>query len=581
MLTKKQKEEFKIDNEGKEIKSIDDLVLVHVTDYIPEGGIIHSPKDAGVKFKEEYDGIQYDLPSQRRTVHFTMNGDITGVEHTGGSWNNKKYAIIIPLNKINKEDFVGGLTVDFYSKDSVQIPKGAYILCSEEERENIQKTVGDGISVIGVEDKYIDGYTPILLQDLGYKNETIPAGWGWSNEKDNKDARKIISQNWREEQHTLSIEESDELINQDIIRTAIRVRIMKNKNELDENSIDGIFCKHSYMGNSKTIFLKDEYMGILIQKLNEIAEINIPQSVIDEIYNIKNGNITNQQIKDAMETNDMIKSRVERPGIDFFKKTDSMREWIAETILRRRIVGEIHLNQIKKVVEQNPNITFEELSEQFNEIAYDYTTEERRNEFLDDLDLSEVDKRILCSKELKELYSEIDEIKDIPYEQLSEEQKDKAIQFKKFYENGNKNRFNGYRLSSLSKQDDSGYLSTYMTLMRNDFNELSPEEMQKIQTECIGIDEETAFLDFETKMKGETTLSQYLLEYENYISKLDELMNEKNKDNIQQEDEISVETLGRQTLEEQKDTNAKLDMQQKLQQKMKEYVICQEEGVEK
>lgn len=581
MLTKKQKEEFKIDNEGKEIKSIDDLVLVHVTDFIPKGGIIESPKDAGVKFQEEYEGIQYELPSQRKTVHFTMNGDITGVEHIGGSWNNKKYAIIIPLNKINKEDFVGGLPVDFYSKDSVQIPKGAYILCSEEKKDSIQKSVGDDISVIGVEGKYIDGYTPILLQDLGYKNETISAGWEWPNEKDNDATTKIIQHDWRGAVHTFSEEMSDELINQDIIRTAIIVRIMKDKNELDENSVNSIFCKHSYMANSKTIFLKDEYMGILIQKLNEIAEINIPQSVIDEIYNIKNGNITNQQIKDAMEINDMVKSSGERNGIEYLKKTDSWRERIAETILRRRILGEIRLSQIQDRIEQNPDITFDELSEQFNDIVYNYTTEERRNEFLDVLDLSEVDKKVLCNKELKELYYEINEIKDIPYEQLSEEQKDKAIQFKKFYENGNKNRFNGYRLSSLSKQDDSGYLSTYMTLMRNDFNELTPEEMQKIQTECIGIDEETAFLDFETKMKGETTLSQYLLEYENYISKLDELMNEKNKDNIQQEDEISVETLGRQTLEEQKDTNAKLDMQQKLQQKMKEYVISQEEGVEK
>lgn len=584
MLTKKEKEEFKINNEGKEIKSIDDLVLVHVTDYIPEGGIIHSPKDAGVKFQEEFDGVQYELPSQRKTVHFTMNGDITGVEHIGGSWQNKKYAIIIPLNLIDKEDFVGGLTVDFYSKDSFKIPEGAYILCSEEEKENIQKEVGEGINVIGVEGKYIDGYTSILLQNLGYKNETIPADWGWHNEKDNEAARKIIAQNWKEEQHTLSSEMSDELINQDIIRTSIIAKILKDKNKLDKNSIDNIFCKHHYMGNSASIFLKDEYFGTLLQSLNEIAGINIPQSVIDEIYDIKNGNITDQQMEDSMEINEYIKSKREHYGFEFFRKNNSQSQWIAENILRRRILGEIRLSQIQDLVEQNPNITFDELSEHFDDIAYDYTTEDRRNEFLNsmELDLSEVDKKVLCSKELKELYSEINEIKDIPYERLSEEQKEKANQFKKYYEGEYKKHFDGYRLTSRPMRDENGYLSTYMTIMRDDFNNLTPEEMQKIQSECIGIDEETAFLDFETKMQGETTLSQYLLEYENYITKLDELMNERNKDSVNQEDEISVDSLGKQTLEEQKDTEAKIDMQQKLQQKMKEYAISQEEkGEEK
>lgn len=588
MLTKKQKEQFKIDNEGKEIKSIDDLVLVHVTDYVPEGGVIHSPKDAGVKFQEEFEGIQYKLPRQRRTVHFTMNGAIDGVEHIGGSWNNKKYAIIIPINKINKEEFVGGLTVDFYSKNSVQIPEGAYILCSEEERKNIQNEVGDGIDVIGVEGEYIDGYTPILLQELGYKNETISSGWGWPDKKDNEAARKIILQSWKEEQHTLSSELSDELISQDIIRTSIIAKILKDKNKLDKNYIDNIFGNHYYMGNGSNIFLKDEYLGTLLQSLNEIAGINIPKSVIDEIYNIKNGNITNQHIEDSMEISNFIKNNGERHGFDFFrKKENNQYQLIAETILRRRILGEIRLSQIKNIIEQNHDITFDELLEHFDDIVYDFTTEGRRSEFLDsmELDLSKEDKKVLSNKELKELYSEINEIKDIPYEQLSEEQKEKVGQFKKFYENENKNRFTGYRLTNLPKRDENGHLTMHMAIMRNDFKDLSPEEMQKIQSECIGVDEETAFFNFETKIQGQKTLSQYLSDYENYIKKLDELMGERDHEQTEDEqlkDEISVEDLGKQTLEEQGDTEAKINMRQKLQQKMKEYAISQKEkGEEK
>lgn len=578
MLTKKQKEEFKIDNEGKEIKSIDDLVLVHVTDYIPEGGIIHSPKDAGVKFKKEFDGVKFELPSQRKTVHFSINGDITETSHAGGSWTGKKYAIIIPLNLLNKDDFIGGIPSDFYSKRSIKIPKGAYMLCPEIERDSVQKIVGDDVSVIGVEEECIDGYPPIIIHELGYKNETI-GHWQFSSQNDSKIVSNIIQKFWKYEAHSFSDEMGDELISQDIIQTSLISKILRDKSKIPKESIKKILCQHNAMVRTHYIFENDKYFETLIQSLNEIAGINIPESVKKEIYNIKNGNFTEQHMEEAMEVDNSLMSIGKREGIDFFKKYESHFQWIAENILRRRILGEIRLSQIQELVEQNPKMTFDELSEYFDDIAYDYTTEERKNEFLNsmELDLSEVDRKILCSKELKELYSEIDEIKDIPYEQLSEEQKDKASQFKRFYESKNKNRFNGYRLQSVPMRDKNKKISMRLTIMRRDLRDISQEEMQKIQPECVGIDEELAFLNFETEMQGETTLAQYLSEYENYITKLDELMNEKNKDDVNKENEVSVESLGEQTLEEQKDTKAKIDMEQKLKQKMKEYVISQEE----
>lgn len=587
MLTKKQKEEFEKDNDGKKINSIDDLVLVHVTDYVPEGGVIHSPMDAGVQYHEEYDGVQYEVPRQRRTIHFAMNGDLTGTSNVGGSWKRRKYAIIIPLSRLNKEDFKGGTTVDFYSEDSIQIPEGSYILCPEEEKETVQKTVGNSVTVEGVEDEYINGYISILLQKLGYKIEEI-GDYAWVSDGDDTSAIHVLKEYFENgkigEIHSLSSEIKDELIKEDIIRTSIIAKILKDKNRLDRNSINKIFNDHSHMATTPNIFDKDEYFGTLLQSLNEIAGINIPKSVIDEIYNIKNGNITNQHIEDSMEIYDYVENKVKYEGFDFFrKKENNQYQCIAQTILRRRILGEIRLSQIKNIIEQNHDITFDELLEHFDDIVYDFTTEGRRSEFLDsmELDLSEVDKKVLSNKELKELYSEINEIKDIPYEQLSEEQKEIVGQFKKFYENENKNRFTGYRLTNLPKRDENGHLTMHMAIMRNDLKDLSPEEIQKIQSECIGVDEETALLNFETKMQGETTLSQYLGEYENYIAKLDEIMNERNKSDDGKDEEISVEDLGKQTLEEQKDTKAKNNMQKKLQEKMKAYTISQEKGEEK
>ena len=582
MLTKKQKEEFEIDNAGKEIKSIDDLVLVHVTDYIPEGGIIHSPKDAGVKFQKEFDGVQFELPSQRKTVHFSINGDITGTSHAGGSWTGKKYAIIIPLNLLNKDDFIGGIPSDFYSKRSIKIPKGAYMLCPEVERDSVQKIVGDDVSVIGVEEEYIDGYPPIIIHELGYKNETI-GHWRFSSEKDSKIVSNIIQKFWKYEAHSFSDEMGDELISQDIIRTSIISKILRDKRKIPKESIKNILCQHNAMVREHNIFENAKYFEMLIQSLNEIAGINIPESVIKEIYNIKDGNFTEQHIEEAMEVDKSLMSIGKREGIGWFKKDESRYQRIAENILRRRILGEICINQIQTILNQRTDLTFEALLEYFDDISYNYTTEDRRNEFLDSmgLNLSEVDKKILCNKELKELYSEINEIKDIPYEQLAEEQKDKVSQFKKFYESQNKNRFNGYRLHSVPMRDKSKNMSMHLAIMRRDLRDISQEEIQKIQSECVGIDEELAFLDFETEMKGETTLAQYLTAYENYITELDELMNEKNKDDVDKDNEVSAESLGEQTLEEQKDTEAKLNMQQKIKQKMKEYIISQEKGEEK
>lgn len=404
-----------------------------------------------------------------------------------------------------------------------------------------------------------------------------------NDKNDGKVAEKLLKEFGTLGIHYTSKESNEELMYKDIIETSIIAKIMRYRENLSAKSIKHILSKHN-----DTIGDSEDYLPTFLQTLKNIANIYIPKSVINEYMSIKNGNITNQYIEDAK---DLAKIPEQKAGKDINRYSDYTSEeaykCIAEEILRRRILGEIRLSQIKDIIEQNQGMTFDELSKHFDDIAYDFTTEGRRSEFLDsmELDLSEVDKKVLSNKELKELYSEINEIKDTPYEQLSEEQKNKVLEFKKFYESENKNHFNGYRLTTRSMRDENGYLSTYMTIMRNDFNNLTPEEMQKIQSECIGIDEETAFLDFETKMQGETSLSQYLTEYENYISNLDELMIERDNKRTEDEqlkDEISVEDLGKQTLEEQKDTKAKIDMEQKLQQKMKEYAISQEEkGEEK
>ena len=175
ILRKEDRGKIASGNNSKKIKGISDLVLVHKTDFIPIDGVIKSSRDAGVLGDaniwindQEY---AIDVPSERESVHFCLNGEVTS--HTLGNWDESKYAIIIPLEKIDKEIIVGGITVDTYTKGSVQIPQGSYILCPQTEIEKI-RSLTKNLNVVGYEGENVTGYANMFLSKvLGYKKEYI------------------------------------------------------------------------------------------------------------------------------------------------------------------------------------------------------------------------------------------------------------------------------------------------------------------------------------------------------------------------------------------------------------------------
>lgn len=177
------------------ISEISDLVLVHKTDYAPEGEIIKSSKDSGVLLEDKIKigDKEYNIrfPSARETIHFAVNGEVTS--HVMGNFDNRKYVIIIPFDKMDKDNLVGGLLSDTWSKGSVQIPQGSYILCPKAEMDKI-KNQNRGINVVGYEGRSVDGYANMFLSSLGYKVETI-GDYGWANSKDAEDAENIYLQN--------------------------------------------------------------------------------------------------------------------------------------------------------------------------------------------------------------------------------------------------------------------------------------------------------------------------------------------------------------------------------------------------
>lgn len=265
VLTEEDRGKLERGNSKKKIENISDLVLVHLTDYIPEDGVIKSSKDAGVTVEQsiEIGGETYTIqyPSERGSVHFCLNGEVES--HNYGNWDGMKYAIIIPLEKMDMQSIVGGISVDIYTRGSVQIPEGSYILCPESETENVRK-LNKNLTVVGYEGKGVNGYANTFLsRELGYKKKSIGEhGWVRSDNQISEriDAReeeafsRILSEyGWKEVPHTGSEQDNIAMAKMRIHQFAKILELIKNNHlVLDNQAYERIYStlSNEFMGNS-------------------------------------------------------------------------------------------------------------------------------------------------------------------------------------------------------------------------------------------------------------------------------------------------------------------------------------------
>ena len=116
-------------SDGK-IKNESDLVLVHKTNYIPQNDTIQTSKSV-IKYEEiiTLGGKEYKInyPEGRDTIHFSVNHEVN--KHAMGSWNNTKYAVIIPFSNVKKETIGSAHPTDTFLKGNVKLDVGTYILC--------------------------------------------------------------------------------------------------------------------------------------------------------------------------------------------------------------------------------------------------------------------------------------------------------------------------------------------------------------------------------------------------------------------------------------------------------------------
>lgn len=298
----------RIDNTGKEIKTIDDLILVRKTGRFPKG-FMQTPYNANATGKQlcnlnlDGTGKIYELPTRkyRKTLHFCLNA---GVEsHSYGNWDSCKYAILMPLSQM-KEHIVGGLECDIFAEGDVPITENTYILCPQDEIEKM-KTANPLANVVGYEGDSVTPYVNIFLsQVLGYKYKAPTeksTTWDSGHSKDHDMAMQIFKDNgWEITTHTDSKWDLEErylaFLNQfvHIVKTVLREKVLYEKNNIQYVKATLI----SKLGPTLNNGLKAEKEGLQKAKgiIFEIAEKIKENTGLDLKLDLESINLLEEQI---------------------------------------------------------------------------------------------------------------------------------------------------------------------------------------------------------------------------------------------------------------------------------------------
>lgn len=188
---------FKESNDKKKIEKIEDIIMIHKTNFLPINGVLYSPKLTGAKQKISFllDGKEhsYEHYACNDTLHFTLNGPV--VDHLYGSWSNRKYAVIIPFSSVDHDNLLSFNPEDTYFKDKVVLPSDSIILCPDIEKEKVKKE-NPNIKVIGYDNSIsLDQAIKCVLLYKGY-NVKIIDNHGWfSNDETDMNSFKSIKEN--------------------------------------------------------------------------------------------------------------------------------------------------------------------------------------------------------------------------------------------------------------------------------------------------------------------------------------------------------------------------------------------------
>ena len=171
--------------------SIDELVMIHATNFFPEKHEIKSNRGGQKIYTEEINGQIMVFNNSRDTVHFAINGRVSS--HIFGNWDKMKYIIIEPI-KEHIDQLESFRVVDSWIRGNVELSNKAILLVKDDEYDNLTDEQKKEYEIIKFR-----GDSAIVVQKLlimlGYKPQTVKKD-NWKNEKNGAKVQFFVNEKY-------------------------------------------------------------------------------------------------------------------------------------------------------------------------------------------------------------------------------------------------------------------------------------------------------------------------------------------------------------------------------------------------
>jgi hypothetical protein len=272
-LREEDKKIISVSRDDKIYSSVDELVLVHKTEFMPTNNRVASNLYKGVEHAKSFvldkTRRDYSIREFRNTVHFCLNGEVSS--HPYGNFDERKYAVVLPLTEELVKKIVSFNVVDTYFYDFVSLENG-YILCPLEEFDLVSAS-NPSVNVYPYVGKNVDQFADALVTLLGYQVEEVGM-WSWANTFGNKRVIQVQEKyNLECSVHSFSADHTDE----------------KTKNAVENSEkVMQILMNH----------IKDSYTNP-IEIFDEIGKIMSNNDVLSSYYY---DNFNDHSIRDTYST---------------------------------------------------------------------------------------------------------------------------------------------------------------------------------------------------------------------------------------------------------------------------------------
>ena len=170
--------------------SMDDIVMVHATNYFPQNMILKTASDSNVTINSQ------NTVAERNTLHFSLNGKVSS--HGYGNWDSTPYIFIEPI-KTHIDQIVCLKDNDTFTYGSLKLSNDAIILINKVFFENVYKEHAEEIEKNKSKIILFDGDSEIVVNKililLGYRPQKCGM-WSWTNEKNSKFLENYVISNY-------------------------------------------------------------------------------------------------------------------------------------------------------------------------------------------------------------------------------------------------------------------------------------------------------------------------------------------------------------------------------------------------